>query len=200
MTISTTIGMTTRLSLIAVAVLAVTSAVNPAAAEIEKFMNPCDSGVCAFFRAPTTVPDGWVEDAEATRELRVQMLLPKGQDFEAAPAKIYTLVRYNAGGKLQVADIVKDTYADWRRRAQVAKSAAKPEKLADIARADGKPGFVSHRFEAPRLKEQGFERTSITTDTDKDGNSFFVIVVLSANSRDAFVRAEGAYNSILKSY
>lgn len=184
-----------RLTLIA-AVCAVVGMANPAAAEIEKFMNPCDSGVCAFFRASTTVPDGWVEDAEATRELRVQMLLPKGQDFDEAPAKIYTLVRYNAGRKLQVADIVKDTYADWGRRAK----AAKPEKLADVARADGKPAFVSHRFEAPRLKEQGFERTSITTDTDKDGNSFFVIVVLSANSRDAFVRAEGAYNSILKSY
>lgn len=184
-----------RLTLIA-AVCAVVGMANPAAAEIEKFMNPCDGGVCAFFRASTTVPDGWVEDAEATRELRVQMLLPKGQDFDEAPAKIYTLVRYNAGRKLQVADIVKDTYADWGRRAK----AAKPEKLADVARADGKPAFVSHRFEAPRLKEQGFERTSITTDTDKDGNSFFVIVVLSANSRDAFVRAEGAYNSILKSY
>lgn len=185
-----------RLSLMTFAALAVMGAVHPAAAEVQKFMNPCDSGLCAFFRASTTVPDGWAEDAEATRELRVQMLLPKGQDFEDAPAKIYTLVRYNAGGKLQVADIVKDTYVDWRRRAKT----AKPEKLADIVRADGKPMFVSHRFEAPRLKEQGFERTSITTDTDKDGNTFFVIVVLSANSRDAFVKAEGAYNSMLKSY
>jgi hypothetical protein len=188
-----------RLSLVA-AVCAVVGMAHPAAAEIEKFMNPCDGGVCAFVRASTTVPEGWAEHAEATRELRVQMLLPKGQDFDEAPAKIYTLVRYNAGRKLQVADIVKDTYADWRSRAKAAKLAATPEKLADIARADGKPAFVSHRFEAPRLKEQGFERTSITTDTDKDGNSFFVIVVLSANSRDAFVKAEGAYNSILKSY
>ena len=189
-------AMHTRLPLIAFAALALIGMAHPAAAEIEKFMNPCDGGVCAFFRASTTVPEGWAEHAEATRELRVQMLLPKGQDFDDAPAKIYTLVRYNAGRKLQVADIVKDTYADWRRRAK----AAKPEKLADIIRAEGKPAFVSHRFEAPRLKEQGFERTSITTDTDKDGNSFFVIVVLSANSRDAFVKAEGAYNSILKSY
>ncbi len=77
-----TCAMPTRLLVMAFAALAFVGMANPAAAEIEKFMNPCDGGVCAFFRASTTVPEGWAEHAEATRELRVQMLLPKGQDFD----------------------------------------------------------------------------------------------------------------------
>jgi hypothetical protein len=58
-------------------------------------MRQCDMKLCASFHASITVPEGWVEDKEASRELGVQMLLPKGQAFDAAPAKIYALVRYN---------------------------------------------------------------------------------------------------------
>lgn len=49
----------------------------PANAEIKKFMNQCDQKMCAFFRASITVPDGWVEDKEATKYFNSQFLLPK---------------------------------------------------------------------------------------------------------------------------
>ncbi len=51
------------------------------------------------------VPDGWAEHKEASQELGVQMLAPKGQSFDEAPAKIYALVRYNPA-KQPVAEIV----------------------------------------------------------------------------------------------
>src|SRR5476651_591246 len=54
----------------------------PAKAEIAKFMNQCDGKMCAFFRASITIPDGWVEDKEATKYFNSQFLLPKGLDFE----------------------------------------------------------------------------------------------------------------------
>jgi hypothetical protein len=167
----------------------------PAHAEIEKFMLQCDGKLCPFFRASVIVPEGWVEDAEATRALGVQMLLPKGQDFEKAPAKIYVLVRYNKDKGL-ASVITRDVYSDWKKRAKN----AKVTKLPEVVRANGKPAFERHQFEAPKLEEQGFETTSLAADSDKDGNAFVVVVCLSANTREAFKSAEAAYLSILKAY
>jgi hypothetical protein len=67
----------------------------PAKADIEKFMRQCDGKLCASFRASITIPDGWIEDKEATSYFNAQVLLPKGLDFEKAPAKIYAVARYN---------------------------------------------------------------------------------------------------------
>ena len=167
----------------------------PAHADIEKFMRDCDGKLCAYFKASITVPEGWVEDKEASSALGVQMLLPKGQDFEKAPAKIYALVRYNKD-KQPVSAITRDTYRDWKERSTKAKVA----RLADVARESGKPAFERHEFEAPELDEQGFEQTALAADSDKDGNAFVVILVLSANTREAYKANEAAYLSLLKAY
>jgi hypothetical protein len=171
------------------------AATAPTTAEIEKLMRHCDGKLCVAYRASITVPEGWAENDEASHELGVQMLLPKGQNFEAAPAKIYALVRYNKD-KQPVSAITRDTYRDWNTRAKNAKVA----KLPEVARTNGKPAFERHQFEAPKLAEQGFEMASLAADTDKDGNAFVVVLCLSANTREALKSAEGAYLSILKAY
>ena len=180
---------------LAVALVCVSLLAVPARADIEKLMRQCDGKLCAYFRASITVPEGWVEDAEASRELGVQMLIPKGQAFEKAPAKIYALVRYNKD-KAPVSAITRDTYRDWKERAKNAKIT----KLADVVRANGKPAFERHQFEAPKLEEQGFETTALAADGDKDGNAFVVVLCLSANNREAYKSAEAAYLSMLKAY
>jgi hypothetical protein len=180
---------------LAIALAAIGLLAAPARAEIEKFMRDCDMKLCAFYRASITIPEGWVENKEASRELGVQMLLPKDVDFEKAPTKIYALVRYNKD-KQPVSAITKDTYRDWKERSKKAKIA----KLADVVRANGKPAFERHQFEAPELDEQGYEMTALAADTDKDGNAFVVELVLSANTREAFKASVAAYLSILKAY
>jgi hypothetical protein len=167
----------------------------PATAEIEKFMNPCDDKMCAFFRASITVPDDWVEDKEATKYFNSQFLLPKGAEFEKAPAKIYVVVRYNRN-KQPVSDFMVGNIADWRSRAKD----AKVTKLDNLPRGDGKPVFERHQFEARSLKEQGYEIQSVTTDGDRDGNQFVVTITVSANTREALKAAEPAYLSILNKY
>lgn len=170
-------------------------AASPARAEIEKILNRCDQKLCPFFRASITVPDGWVEDQEATRYFNSQFLLPKGLDFDAAQAKIYVAVRYNRN-KQPIADFVPDAIADWKSRAKDAKIA----RLEDLPRGDGKPVFERRQFEAKSLKEQGYELQSVTTDRDNDGNAFIVTITLSANSRKALEAAEPAYLAILRKY
>lgn len=168
----------------------------PAHAEIEKFMNPCGhEKLCAFFRASITLPDGWVEDREATAYFNTQFLLPKGVDFDDAQAKIYVIVRYNRT-KQPIADFIPDAIADWQSRAKDANIT----RLDDLPRGDGKPAFERHQFEAESLKEQGYELQAVTTDGDKDGNAFIVTVMLSANSRQALQAAEPAYLAILRKY
>jgi hypothetical protein len=167
----------------------------PAKAEIEKFMQHCDGKLCAFFRVSIVVPDGWVEDKEATDYFKVQMLLPKGVEFDKAPAKIYALARYNPK-KQPIADFVPDTIKDWKSRAKDGKIV----KLDDLARGPGKPVFVRHQFDARSLKEQGYELQAVTTDNDKDGNEFVVTITLSANSLAARKAAEPAFLAILGKY
>jgi hypothetical protein len=176
----------------AIAVIAFLAA--PARAEVEKFMNQCDGKLCPFFRASVTVPDGWAEDKEATDYFKAVMLLPKGLDFEKAPAKIYALVRFNRN-KQPVSDFPLDSFNDWKNRAKDGQIS----KLADLPRA-GKAPFVRHQFETKSLKEQGYELQAVTSDSDKDGNAFIVTITLSANSAAALKEAEPAYMAILGKY
>jgi len=179
--------------LVAAVVLGLSAAM-PAQAEIEKFMNQCDGKLCASFRASITIPDGWVEDKEASDYFKVQMLLPKGLDFDKAPAKIYALVRYNRA-KQPVTNFLPDSIKDWKSRAKDAKI----NRLDDLAR-EGKSPFVRHAFEARSLKEQGYELQAVTSDGDKDGNEFIVTITLSADTKAALKAAEPAYLTILNKY
>jgi len=166
----------------------------PARGEIQKFMLDCEGKLCAFFRASIVVPDGWVEDYEATRYFKAVMLLPKGLDFDKAPAKIYAVARFNRN-KQPISDFLPDNIADWKERAKDAKIT----RLDSLARGD-KPAFVRYEFEAPSLDEQGYESQAVTSDGDKDGNQFIVTITLSANSREAFKAAEPAYLAVLNKY
>ncbi|MCK9914510.1 hypothetical protein MXD81_35670 [Microbacteriaceae bacterium K1510] len=166
----------------------------PAHAEVQKIMHQCNGKLCPFFRALITAPEGWVEDKEATRYFKIVMLLPQGQDFDRAPAKIYAVARYNPK-KQPLADFLPDNIRDWKERTKDAKI----EQLADLAR-NGNPAFVRYRFEAPALEEQGYELQAVTTDTDKDGNAFIITIALSANTAEAFKAAEPAYQAILEKY
>jgi hypothetical protein len=167
---------------------------SPAQAEIEKFMRQCQGKLCAIFRASITIPDDWVEDKEASDYFQAQMLIPKGSDFEKAPAKIYVLVRYNRN-KQPISDFLPDSIKDWKSRAKDAKIS----KLDNLARGNCPP-FLRHAFEARSLKEQGYELQAVTTDGDKDNNEFVVTITLSANSKAALNAAEPAYLAILSKY
>jgi hypothetical protein len=166
----------------------------PARSEIQKFLIHCDGKLCPFFRASVTVPDGWVEDKEATDYFKAVFMLPSGKSFDDAPAKIYAITVVNRDKK-PIDVFLPDMIKDWKSRSK----SAKVTRLDDLPRA-GKPAFIRHQFEAPRLKEQGFELQAATTDADKDGNEFIVTITLSANSREALKKAEPAYRAILEKY
>jgi hypothetical protein len=166
-------------------------------AEIEKILNHCpgQQKLCPFFRASVSVPDGWVEDKEATRHFNAIILVPKGVEFNDAKAVIYALTLFNRD-KQPIAKFLPDGVDDWKSRAKDGKVTHQPE----LSRGSGKAAFVRRSFEAPSLSEQGYELQAVTTDGDKDGNQFIVTITLSANSKDALKAAEPAYLAILGKY
>jgi hypothetical protein len=169
----------------------------PVHASVEKFLLHCQEQqkLCAFFRPSVSIPDGWVEDKEATRYFKAVMMLPKNVSFDDSPVKIYAVAVYNRD-KRPIAAFLPDAIADWKGRAKDAKIVTLPE----LARGTGKPVLVRRSFDSAKLKEQGHELQAVTTDADKDGNEFVVTITLSANSREALKSAEAAYMSILEKY
>lgn len=176
------------------ALLGLILAATGARAEVEKFIKQCDGKLCPFFRASVTVPEGWVEDKEATDYFKAVFMLPRDVSFDDAPAKIYAIARYNREKK-QAATFIPAAIKDWKGRAKDAKIT----KLEDLPRA-GKTPFMRHQFEARRLKGQGYELQAVTSDADKDGNEYVITITLSANSQAAFKAAEPAYLAILQKY
>jgi hypothetical protein len=166
----------------------------PVCAEVQKILLHCpeQQTLCPFFRPSVTVPDGWVEDKEATQYFKAVLMLPNDVAFENSPVKIYALAVYNRD-KRPLAVFLPDAIADWKRRAKDAKIAT----LADFERGADKPAFVRRSFDSAKLKEQGHELQAVTTDSDKDGNQFIITITASANSRKALKSAEAAYMSIL---
>jgi hypothetical protein len=63
-------------------------------AEVQKFLNPCGGQkLCASYAFVLTPPDGWVLDAKATAENKVQIMVPKGQSFATAEPLIYVQIQ-----------------------------------------------------------------------------------------------------------
>jgi hypothetical protein len=168
---------------------------SPAKSEITKLMRVCGGELCPYFRASVAVPEGWQEDQASSREMNVQIIVPKGRTFDNAGAIIYATVKYNPD-KAPIATLIAEDHANWRKKSRDVKI----EHLPDVARATGQEPFLQYQFEVPSRKSQPFERVATTGDTDKDGNTFLVGVVLTATSMRALTGAEPAYLAILKGY
>ena len=175
--------------------IAVFAVGSPAKSEITKFMRDCGGKLCPYYRASVAVPQGWHEDQASSREMNVQIFVPKGRTFDNAGAVIYATVKFNRD-KTPVATLVAEDHATWREKARDVKI----EHLPDVARAAGQAPFLQYQFEMPSRKAQPFERVATTSDVDKDGNAFLVGLVLTATSMKALKAAEPAYLAILTGY
>ena len=159
----------------------------PARTEVQKFLNPCaGQKLCASYALVLTPPDGWVLDAKATAENKVQIMVPKGQSFASAEPLIY----------VELADFARLNNTRWL----AANPRAKITDLPAVERVNGKPAFLRFAFENPGKAQQGFEVGALGVDSDKDGNDFVLDVVMSGNSKAALDRADATYTAFLKAH
>jgi len=168
-----------------------------ARAEVQKFLNPCGGQkLCASYALVLTPPDGWVVDAKATSENKVQIMVPKGQSFATAEPLIYVQVFYQPDKQQALADFARLSNARWL----AANPKAKITELPAVERANGKPAFLRFTFENPGKAQQAYEVGALGADSDKDGNDFVLDVVMTGNSKAALDRADAAYTAFLKTH
>jgi hypothetical protein len=166
-------------------------------AEVQKFLNPCGGQkLCASYALVLTPPDGWVVDAKATAENKVQIMVPKGQSFASAEPLIYVQVFYQPDKQQTLADFARSSNARWL----AANPRAKITELPAVERANGKPAFLRFAFENAGKAQQAYEVGALGVDSDRDGNDFVLDPVMSGSSKGALDRADAAYTAFLKAH
>jgi hypothetical protein len=167
-----------------------------ARAEVQKFVNQCGQKLCPYFQIALTPPDGWALDAKATKDNKIQIIVPQGQNFATADPLIYVQVFYHPDKQQTLADFARASNARWI----AANAKSKITELPAVERANGKPAFVRFSFENPGKAEQAFEVGAFGIDSDKDGNEYVLDVVMSGSSKEALERSEAAYLAFLKAH
>jgi hypothetical protein len=167
-----------------------------ARAEVQKFVNPCGQKLCPYFQIALAPPDGWALDAKATKDNKIQIVVPQGQNFATADPLIYVQVFYHPDKQQTLADFARASNAHWI----AANAKSKISELPAVERANGKPAFVRFSFENPGKAEQAFEVGAFGIDSDKDGNEYVLDVVMSGSSKEALERSEAAYLALLKAH
>jgi len=179
----------------AAALLLAGSAAN---AEVQKFADPSCAAqqICVYYQLALTPPDGWAVDHDATRKSKVQMIVPKGTTFATAPALIYVQVFYHPNKQQTLADFARTSNARWLAE----NKGAKISPLADVARTNGKGGFLRFAFDNPAKPQQAHEVGAFGIDSDKDGNEFVLDVVLTGGARKTIEAADKDYVGFLKAH
>src|SRR5262245_7031917 len=152
------------------AVLAVTFAActTLARAEVQKFVNPCGQKLCAYYQISLTPPDGWMLDAKATKDNKIQIVVPKGQSFATADPLIYVQVFNRADKQQALADFARTSNARWI----AANAKSKITELSPVERSNGKPAFLRFAFENPaRPNRRSRSAPSASTPTRTATNS-----------------------------
>src|SRR5262249_16646793 len=122
-----------------------------ARAEVKKFLNPCSGQqLCATYALVLTPPDGWVLDAKATSEHKVQIMVPKGQSFATAEPLIYVQVFYQSDKQQTLVDFARSSNARWL----AANPSAKISELPAVGRANRRAGLLGLGFEKPGQAQQ----------------------------------------------
>jgi hypothetical protein len=170
-------------------------AASSAYAEVRKLMKIGDGQLTPSFELVLAPPRGWIEEKEASRDNGVQIMVPRGRHFGNAPALMYVQISVRRD-KQSLEDFVGNSQKRWREQVHDTKI----EKLADVARANSQPAFVSYRYENPSRPQQRFEAVSFGLDKDNDGNEFFVMVALTGQDKKAIDLGMAPYNAFLKAH
>lgn len=167
-----------------------------AQAEVQKFMATCNDQLCPYFQIELTPPNGWVIDTQATKKNKIQVLVPTGTTFRSAPALMYVQVFYRRDKAQSLKNFAATSNARWLKAA----SDAKISPLPVVERGNGKEGFLRFAFDNPSKQQQRYEQGAFGVDTDKDGNTFILDVVLTGLNKAALDHAEKDYIAFLKAH
>jgi hypothetical protein len=166
-----------------------------AKAEVEKFIQLGKDNLRPVFRLKFTPPAGWEANAEGTKHFGLATYAPKGQGFHEAPAIIYIRVSYNENGRPLDA-FIDVSQERWKK----AVPDTQVKRITDEKREGGQPDFRVYSVRNPSHPAQGYEMLAYGEDKDKDGNKYFVMISITAQSQKALDDAEKAYRAALRTH
>ena len=105
-------------------------------------------------------------------------------------------VFYHANKQQSLADFARVSNERWRAHVKDAKIS----ELAAVPRTNGKPSYRRFAFENPSKAQQAYEIGAFGIDADKDGNEFFLDVVITGGSKQDLDRAGKDYVAFLKAH
>jgi hypothetical protein len=179
---------------------ALSLAIQPVQAEIQKFMHVCSRGdqgvkLCPSFALALKAPQGWTEDKAASKQQGVQVLVPSGTTFGNAETLIYVKVSPQQE-KQPLVDFIRVSQERWRKAAPDSKITS----LGEVARENGQSPFLPFRYETPSLPQQAHEIVAFGTEKDAEGNDYVVMVVMSGRSKKALEQGDKPYKAFLRTH
>ena len=184
-----------RFCLLTIAIAVQAICAGGARAEVKKFAYLCGS-ICVYYQIALTPPDGWVIEETASKQNKVQMLVPQGKNFASAAALIYVQVFYHRDKQQTLDDFAKSSNERWV--AKVPNTKITP--LPAVERTNGKAGFLRFAFENPSRVQQAYELGAFGVDNDTDGNEFVLDVVMTGATKATIEAAEKDYVAFLKAH
>ena len=143
-----------------------------------------------------TPPDGWAIDKQASRQNKIQVMVPNGTSFATAEPLIYVEVFYHRDKQQTLAEFARGSNARWVAANAKGRSPSSVRSNAAMAsrRLFASPSIIRTRRSRPMRSARS---ASIPT---KTGNEFVLDVVMSGSSKEALERADAAYMSFLKAH
>ncbi len=160
--------------------------------EIKKMAKSCENKICFWFQTQVKPPNGWVVDADASRENLVTILLPDKKKLTFDDPMIYVQTAYRPDA-MSFDDMVAKDLENLRKGAT---PRAKITPIGEAARA-GKPPFKLFLFENPDAPRQAVEKIAYELETLPNGERYYLTVVDTAANRRAIDGSEGAYTQVL---
>jgi hypothetical protein len=165
-------------------------------AEVRNFMELCPGQrLCPYHQIVLMPPQDWIEDKQATKENRVQVMVPRGRNFANADALMYVKVSVKQNDQ-SLSDFINVSQSRWRQSVPDTKIAA----IGDVERANKQPPYKAFRYENPSRPQQRFEAVSFGEDKDKDGNVYYVMVALTGRDKAEIDRAMAPYQAFLRGH
>ena len=166
-----------------------------AKAEVEKFIQLGGDNIRPIFRLKFTPPANWEANAEGTKQFGLPVYAPKGQGFHEAPAIIYIRVSYNEN-KRPVWQFIEVSQDRWKK----AVPDTQVTKVSNEKRDNGQGEFLVYQIRNPSHPAQGYEMLAYGEDKDKDGNTYFVMISITAKSQKSLEDAEKTYRAALRTH
>lgn len=175
------------------AALAFATSVATTASDLDGILVPCgENRMCPWVKTKAEAPKGWVEDKEWTERYQSVFFFEGGDQGKDKPV-IYVRTHL-ANASIELGPYIADAQKQWRG----SHKQTKIEPQADITRA-GKPAFKVFLYKNPTVKDQAFELTAFTKDTDPShGNAtYFQQAVLIAPTQAVLDAARPAFEELL---